>query len=60
VEAVLETWCIDDAWWRQRPVSRVYYSLLLEDGRAVAVFWDLPTARWFKQRDIIVSAGRDS
>ena len=46
VEAVLETWRIDDEWWRQRPVSRVYYSLLLEDGRTVTLYGDLMGGRW--------------
>jgi hypothetical protein len=49
VESVIETWRIDDEWWRERPVSRVYYSLLLEDGRAVDVYRDLVSGRWFRQ-----------
>ena len=49
VETVLESWRIDDEWWRERPVSRVYYSLLLEDGRTVTVYHDLISGRWAKQ-----------
>ena len=49
VEVVLERWRIDDEWWRPRPVSRLYYSLLLEDGRTVTVYRDLVSARWAKQ-----------
>ena len=49
VEAVLEVWRIDDEWWRGRPVSRVYYSLLLEDGRVVTVYRDLVGGSWFRQ-----------
>ncbi len=49
VEAVLETWRIDDEWWRQRPVSRVYYSLLLEDGRTVTVYRDMAGGKWWMQ-----------
>lgn len=49
VEAVLETWRIDDEWWRQQPVSQAYYSLLLEDGRVVTVYRDLVSGRWAKQ-----------
>ena len=40
-EAVLETWRIDDEWWRERPMSRVYYSVLLEGGRTVTVYQGL-------------------
>ncbi len=50
VEALLETWRIDDEWWRQRSVSRVYYSLLLEDGRTATVYRELVGGGWREQR----------
>jgi len=49
VEAVLENWRIDDEWWRQRPVSRAYFRLLLEDGRTVTVYRNLVSRRWAMQ-----------
>ena len=49
VESVLETWRIDDEWWRERAVSRLYFSLLLEDGRTVMVFRELVSKRWARQ-----------
>ena len=49
VEAVLERWRIDDEWWRQRTVSRVYFRLLLEEGRTVTVYRDLVSKRWAQQ-----------
>ena len=49
VEAVLERWRIDDEWWRDRPISRLYYRLLLEDGRTVDVYHAIRTGRWFRQ-----------
>jgi len=49
VEAVLETWRIDDEWWRERPVSRLYFSLLLEDDRVMTVYQDLIRLRWASQ-----------
>jgi hypothetical protein len=48
-EAVLERWRIDDEWWRDRPISRLYYRLLLEDGRTVDIYHALRTGRWFRQ-----------
>lgn len=57
VEAVQETWRIDDEWWRQWPVSRVYYRLLLEDGRAVTVYRDMVSGGWAKQNAL--GKGRD-
>jgi len=49
VEAVLERWRIDDEWWRERPVSRLYYRLALADGRVVTVYRDLVSGRWWRQ-----------
>jgi hypothetical protein len=49
VEAVLQLWRIDDEWWRERPVSRLYYSLLLEDGRTVTVYRDEVSGTWARQ-----------
>jgi hypothetical protein len=49
VAEVQDTWRIDDEWWRERPVSRAYYELALEDGRVVTVYSDLATAGWWRQ-----------
>jgi hypothetical protein len=49
VDAVLERWRIDDEWWRERPISRLYYRLLLEDGRTIDVYRALRTGAWFRQ-----------
>jgi hypothetical protein len=49
VEAVLETWRIDDEWWQLRPVSRVYYSLTLESGQTFTAFLDCLRLEWYLQ-----------
>ena len=49
VEAVLEVWRIDDEWWRERPVSRMYWRVLLEDRGTVTVYRDLVRGRWWRQ-----------
>ncbi|MCJ7490955.1 MAG: hypothetical protein MUP15_02170, partial [Dehalococcoidia bacterium] len=48
VERVEDVWRIDDEWWREE-VSRLYYRLLLEDGRALTVYRDLDKGSWFLQ-----------
>ncbi len=48
VEAILETWRIDDEWWREA-ISRAYYSLLLEGGGHLTVYHDLVEGRWYSQ-----------
>jgi hypothetical protein len=49
VVAVQDAWRIDDEWWRERAVSRLYFSLALEDGRTVTVYRDLVSGRWARQ-----------
>ena len=49
VEAVVETWRIDDEWWREKPVSRLYWRVVLEDGRVVDVYRDLASEKWWRQ-----------
>jgi hypothetical protein len=49
VEAVLETWRIDDEWWR-RPISRRCVEAILEGGKHVVLFEDLTTGEWWIQK----------
>ena len=49
VETILESWRIDDEWWRQT-ISRSYLVLLLEGGKRIVVFQDLTTGQWFMQQ----------
>ena len=49
VEAVLETWRVDDEWWREQAVSRLYWRLVLADGRTATVYRELVRGRWFRQ-----------
>ena len=48
VETVLETWRIDDEWWRKL-ISRSYYAVILQGGARVVLFEDLVTGEWFEQ-----------
>ena len=49
VESIVETWRIDDEWWRDRPVSRLYWRVALDDGRVVDVYRDLASGKWWRQ-----------
>jgi hypothetical protein len=49
VEAVIETWRVEDEWWRPQPVRRAYWRLLLEDGRTLDVYRDVLRGRWYRQ-----------
>jgi hypothetical protein len=48
VEAVLESWRIEDEWWRH-PISRRYFEVLLASGGRVVLFEDLVSGEWFVQ-----------
>lgn len=48
VEAVRETWRIDDEWWRD-PVSREYHVVVLEGGRVATIYRDLWGSGWYRQ-----------
>ena len=47
---VQDAYRTDDRWWTEEPVARLYYELLLEDGRVVTVFRDEITGSWWEQR----------
>jgi hypothetical protein len=49
VVSVEDRWRIDDEWWREQPISRMYFECVLEDGRQEIVFKDLLTGRWYRQ-----------
>jgi len=50
VDAVRESWLIEDRWWTDRPLRRRYWELVTTCGRNVVVFHDLEGGRWFAQR----------
>jgi hypothetical protein len=45
VEVALETWRIDDEWWRAR-IARRYYEIVLDGGKHVVLFEDQMSAEW--------------
>jgi len=53
VEHIAETWRIADEWWREPPLSRSYYRVVLVGGGTLTLFHDdtQPPARgWYEQR----------
>ena len=50
VSAVQDRWRLDDEWWRERPISRLYHTLVLEDGTLLVVYRDLVVEEWYAQR----------
>ena len=48
IETIIESWRIDDEWWRQ-PIARGYHAVLLDGGKRVVLFEDIVTGEWFAQ-----------
>jgi hypothetical protein len=50
VDAVRESWLVEDRWWTDRPLRRNYWELVTTNGRNDVVFVDLESGRWWRQR----------
>ncbi len=50
VEAVRESWLVEDRWWTDAPLRRRYWEVVTADGRNLVVYRDLEAGRWFAQR----------
>ena len=50
VEHLRDQWRVEEGWWTRQPVHRVYYELVLDDGRNTVVFCDRRGGRWYAQR----------
>lgn len=46
VDQILESWRIDDEWWRS-PISRRYHTVVLEDGAHLTMYQELQAGGWF-------------
>lgn len=49
IEAVRESWLVEDRWWTNRPLRRRYWELVSVCGRNLIVFHDLCAGGWFTQ-----------
>jgi hypothetical protein len=50
IEAVRESWLIEDRWWTNVPLRRRYWEVVTADGRNLIAFRDLVRGRWYTQR----------
>ncbi|MEA2386051.1 MAG: hypothetical protein QOJ22_225 [Thermoleophilaceae bacterium] len=50
VEAVRESWLIEDRWWTEAPLRRRYWEIVTTDGRSLVVYRDLQHGGWYAQR----------
>ena len=51
VDAVRESWLIEDRWWTEAPLRRRYWEVVTADGRDLVLFRDLGRGgTWYRQR----------
>ena len=50
VDAVRESWLVEDRWWTSRPVRRRYWEVVTTCGRDLVVFHELGGGAWYSQR----------
>ena len=50
VQAVRESWLVEDRWWTGRPLRRRYWEVVTESGRNLVVFRELGRGVWYRQR----------
>ena len=50
VDAVRESWLVEDRWWNGSPVRRRYWEVVTTCGRNLVIFHDLRDGGWFAQR----------
>ena len=51
VTTIGDLWEIDEEWWRESPIVRMYYQVTTEDGRSITLFRDMVGGGWYRQRD---------
>jgi CO dehydrogenase/acetyl-CoA synthase delta subunit len=49
VDAVRESWLVEDRWWTEEPLRRRYWEVVTRDGRNLVVFRELTEGRWYRQ-----------
>lgn len=50
VVEIQDHWRIDDEWWREHAISRLYQMVLLADGMVLVLYRDLIGDDWYEQR----------
>ena len=50
VEAVRESWLVEDRWWTDRSLRRRYWEVVTTCGRDLVIFHDLEGGGWHRHR----------
>ncbi len=50
VTSIIDTWEINDEWWRGKPIARLYYRVTTQEGSHITIFRDLVDGQWYRQQ----------
>ena len=50
VDAIRESWLVEDRWWTDAPLRRRYWEIVTADGRNLVIFRELDAGGWYRQR----------
>jgi hypothetical protein len=50
IDAVRESWLVEDRWWSPRPVRRRYWEVVTARGELLVLFRELQRGGWYRQR----------
>jgi hypothetical protein len=49
ITSIDDMWRVDDEWWRQEPLSRLYFAVTLASGHRPVIFKNLQDNHWYRQ-----------
>lgn len=47
--AIDDQWRLDDEWWRNEPISRLYWAVRFSSGNRLIIYQDLVGGGWYRQ-----------
>jgi hypothetical protein len=47
---LVKSWRVDEEWWRESPISRIYWQCVLANGQFLTIFTNLLDGTWWRQR----------
>jgi len=48
--AINDLWQVNDEWWREHPISRLYYQITTQSDRRLTIFQDGMNGNWYWQK----------
>jgi hypothetical protein len=50
IMSIEDIWRVEEEWWRDSPIVRTYFEVLLDTGRRMTLFFDHGSSSWYSQR----------